>query len=145
GLEKENYFVGKNGAWEKGAYIPAYVRRYPFIFMELPDRQQFALCVDESAKQFREKGGKGTRAFYEDDKPSELTRNALEFCTAFHNHHQISRQFTEALNKHGLLAGMQSTAKLFNGREIQLGGFQAIDEKKLAELPDEAFLDLRKK
>ena len=34
----ENLFVGPNGEWTPGAYIPAYLRRYPFILMEMPDK-----------------------------------------------------------------------------------------------------------
>ena len=35
-----NQFVNSEGAWREGKYIPAYVRRYPFILMESPDKLQ---------------------------------------------------------------------------------------------------------
>src|SRR5271169_2906177 len=35
--DKENLFVDAAGNWQSGAYVPAYIRRYPFIFMQHPD------------------------------------------------------------------------------------------------------------
>jgi len=145
GLEKENYFVDSNGKWKESAYIPAYVRKYPFVFMDVPERNEFLLCVDESAPQYKESGGKGTLPLYQDKEPSELSRNALEFCTAYHNHHQFTRRFCEELQASGLLMPMRSDAKLASGREIHLAGFQSIDEKKLMALPEEKVYEYFKK
>lgn len=145
GLEQQNYFVNKKGQWKEGAYIPAYVRKYPFVFMDAPERNEFLLCIDEAAPQYKENGGKDTLPLYKDSTPSELTRNALEFCTAYHNHHQLTRRFCEDIQNAGLLTPMRSDAKLSTGREIHLGGFQSIDEKKLAALPEATILDFFKK
>lgn len=145
GLEQQNYFVDEKGQWKDGAYIPAYVRKYPFVFMNVPEQGQFLLCVDEEAKQFRATGNKETLPFYDGENPSELSRNALEFCTAFHNYHQLTRQFCNALKDADLLVSTRSDAKLVTGREITLGGFLVIDEKKLNSLPDEKILEFQKK
>ena len=145
GLEQQNYFVNSKGNWKEGAYLPAYVRRYPFVFMDMPERKEFLLCIDEEAEQYQESGGKDALLLYKDGEPSELTRNALEFCTAFHNHHQLTRRFCADIKAADLLMPAQSNAKLYSGREIRLSGFQAIDEKKLKALPDEKVLELFKK
>lgn len=145
GLEQENYFVDAKGKWKEDVYIPAYVRKYPFVFMDATERREFLLCIDEAASQFREKGGKDTMPFYEGDKPSELTRNALEFCTSFHNHHQMTRQFCQALVDAQLLMPVRSDAKLSSGREIHLSGFQTIDEQKFNALPEATILEFHKK
>jgi hypothetical protein len=145
GLEKQNYFVDEKGAWTKDAYLPAYVRKYPFVFMDMPERKEFLLCIDEAAPQFQSKASKEALPLYKDGQPSDLTKNALEFCTAYHNHHQLTRRFCDDIKAAGLLTLTRSDAKLFNGREIHLGGFQAIDEKKLNELPEATVLDFFKK
>ena len=46
----ENLFVGEDGRWREGDYIPAYVRRYPFIFLEQPDKNGLTLGVDEACR-----------------------------------------------------------------------------------------------
>lgn len=145
GLESKNYFVGKDKLWKKDTYIPAYARRYPFVFMEVPAQQQFVLCVDEEAEQFSQKGGKDTLPLYVDGKPSELSLNALEFCRAFQQQFELTREFCVAVKEAGLLSPTRSDAKLQNGREIQLSGFQIIDEGKFNQLSDERVLEFHKK
>src|SRR5262249_47753084 len=44
-----NLFVDRAGDWRPGSYLPAYVRRYPFIFHESADKQNFTLCIDETS------------------------------------------------------------------------------------------------
>jgi len=46
GLDAGNLFVDDAGAWAQDAYVPAYVRRYPFAFIAFDDGKQFALGVD---------------------------------------------------------------------------------------------------
>ncbi len=38
-----NAFVGNDNRWTQGCYVPAYVRRYPFILMENAEAKQFIL------------------------------------------------------------------------------------------------------
>lgn len=145
GLEQQNYFVDDKGQWKNDAYLPAYVRKYPFVFMDVPEREQFLLCIDEDAPQYKEQGGKDALALYKGDAPSDLTRNALEFCTAYQNHYQLTRKFCADIQAAGLLMPTRSDAKLSSGREIHLGGFQAIDEKKVNALPEATVLEFFKK
>lgn len=145
GLETSNYFVGKNDAWEKDTYIPAYVRRYPFVLMEIPEQEKFVLCVDEEAPQFRAKGGKDTLPLFTEGKASEMALNALNFCRSFQQQYDITREFCTALKEADLLSPTRSDATLPNGREIHLAGFQIIDEGKLGKLSDAQILEFHKK
>jgi len=45
----QNLFVAPNGAWMEGRYIPAYIRRYPFIFTDLTQQQKLVLSIDEDS------------------------------------------------------------------------------------------------
>ena len=45
GLKEGNLFIDGEGAWKPGCYVPAYVRRYPFIFADDKDRGLLSLCV----------------------------------------------------------------------------------------------------
>ena len=146
GLEQENYFIDAKDQWREGTYIPAYVRQYPFIFLENADEQKFYLCIDEQSSRFKAKGEKDGRVlFNEDGSLSPLTSQALEFCTAYYQHHAITLQFTADLVKHKLLQPYQSQATLPSGRKVSLSGFSMIDEKAVNALSDEIFKEFRTK
>ena len=75
--DTENLFVDEKGGWEEAAYIPAYIRRYPFIFSEIPGSEQLTLCVDMNKDVVDEKGAQ--KFFDADGKPTGETeeRNFL--------------------------------------------------------------------
>ncbi len=143
GLEQENYFVSSKGDWTSNAYIPAYLRQYPFIFLSA-DGDQYVLCIDEGAPHYAEGGDSGTLLF-EDGKQSGLTGQALEFCTAFLDHFRITQNFCADLKAHNLLVANASEVKLNDGRSLQLNGFQLIDETAFNALSDEVYLEFRRK
>ena len=146
GLERLNYFVQPDNSWKPGTYIPAYVRQYPFVLFERPEEKKFYLCIDEGAPHFSPSAAEGARRLYSDDeKSSDITNNALQFCTAFYNHHLITRNFCEDLKTHKLLMPYQSEAKLASGKTMNLAGFRMIDEKAFNALPDKVFLEFRRK
>lgn len=148
GFEQTNVFVDADGNWAQGAYIPAYVRQYPFIFFEQKSEDRFYLCVDESAPQFSlDKLGESNAyaLFNADGTPSELSNHALQFCTSFYQHHAITKNFCADLVKHELLKPYQSEATLVSGKTVNLGGFQMIDENAFNALPDAVILEFREK
>lgn len=140
--EGQNLFVDDKGEWLQGVYIPAYVRRYPFIFMTSGDRQQFTLCVDEDSPFVTTGGG---QALYNNDEPTEVVQSALEFCKSFQGHFDATQVLCAELVKHDLLVPNRADVVLKSGERLGLGGFRVIDETKFNELPDDVFLDWRKK
>jgi len=148
GIEKYNYFVKPDNTWQENAYIPGYVRQYPFILFENKEQERFYLCVDEAATHFNKEPTKdaGSKALYEKNgSPSVFTNNALKFCTTFYQHHLISRNFCADLKEHKLLQPYQSQITLASGRKAQISGFQMIDEKALNALPNKTYLLFREK
>jgi hypothetical protein len=139
----ENLFVDEKGQWSPGHYVPAYIRRYPFIFMEGPDGLQFVLCVDEDSKFLTESGG--TPLFEADGKPAQLTQNALNFCSAFQGNNVQTREFSEQLKKHNLLVENQANATIAGAEKVSLGGFKIVDEQRFNALPSDVFLEWRAK
>ncbi len=138
----ENLFVNGKGAWEDNAYIPAYIRRYPFIFSELPgNTDQLTLCVDINDAVVDEKGAQ--KFFNADGTPSQLAQNALEFCKSYHAAAQQTLEFSKALAQSGLLVDRQAEISVGEGRRINFSGFRIVDEAKLAQLADEDFLEWR--
>ncbi|MDR3507143.1 MAG: SapC family protein [Caulobacteraceae bacterium] len=128
GLGKENLFIDEKGQWKPGVYIPAYVRRYPFIFGAGNDPNQLSLCIEDSPNVLTKVGGK---PLFEDGKPSDATERALEFCRSFHNAALSTEPFAKALHGADLLTERQANAELNGGGAFVLKGFKSIDEAKL--------------
>lgn len=145
GLETANYFVDVTGKWNNDSYVPAYVRKYPFVLMENTAHNKVFLCIDESSPHFRNICEKDVLPLFDEGKPSVVTMNALQFCTEYQNHHDLTQKFSEDIVAAGLLKPMQSDVTLFNGREIHLGGFLSVSERHLKDLPDTGVLDFHRK
>lgn len=141
--DNENLFVNRKGEWLADCYIPAYIRRYPFIFSELPDSDQLTLCVDMNDKVVKD--GSEQRFFDDKGEATQLSKNALEFCKSYHAAAQQTIEFSKALAESGLLVDREAQINVGGKTRINFAGFRIIDEQKLAELPDAKFLDWRKK
>ncbi len=146
GFEQQNYFIRPDNSWQEGAYIPAYIRQYPFVFMEQAKEKRFYLCVDEASPTYSATAKDGANKLYNDkNEPTEFTNNALKFCTSFYQHHLITRNFCADLQEHKLLQPYQSEVTLATGKKAKLSGFQMIDEKALNMLSNKSYLALREK
>lgn len=127
----ENLFVA-NGKWEPQTYIPAYVRRYPFIFIEAADNR-FILAVDEG-QDFIVDDGK-LPLFDAAGKPTDIINGALQFCTAYQNNHVATTEFIQALTASDLLIDNQAQATIAGTERLSLAGFKVIDEQRFHKLP----------
>jgi len=141
--DNENLFVNDKGQWLEDTYIPAYIRRYPFIFSEVPGGDQLTLCVDQNDGLVDEKSDQ--KFFDKDGKPTQLAQNALEFCKSYHAAAQQTLVFSKALAASGLLVERSAEIGVGEGRRINFSGFRIVDEQKLATLSDADFLEWRKK
>lgn len=141
---EENLFVRDDGTWEPETYIPSYIRRYPFIFTDIDKSpENLVLCVDMDENVVEENSS--LRFFDDEGKPSELSQNALEFCKSYHGAAQQTIEFSKALAKSGLLIEREAQVNVSGNRRINFSGFNIVDEKKLADMKDETFLEWRKK
>ena len=139
----ENLFLHNDGTWEENIYIPAYVRRYPFIFSEIPDSDQLTLCVDINDNTTEENSEQGF--FDKEGEPSDLSNNALEFCKSYHAAAQQTVEFSKALADSGVLVEREAQINVAGNRRINFSGFKIIDEQKFSELDDKVFLEWREK
>lgn len=137
----ENLFVGKDGAWD-ARYVPAFVRRYPFVLSQTPDNENFMVCIDESFPGLNKK--EGTALFDEKGEQSELLKNAVTFLQEYQAHIQRTEQFTKNLEELDLLVELTARATGPDKSQYSLTGLLAVDEKKLRDLSDEQVLKLFK-
>ena len=143
GLERRNLFV-EDDVWATDAYVPAYVRRYPFGFIATVNPEGFAIAIDAASERIARDGQEGV-ALFEDGKPSEATRQAMTFCNAFQSEAAATRAFAEGLAAEGLLIDRRADATLPDGRTLGLDGFQIVDAEKFAALPDAVVVDWHRK
>ena len=133
--EGVNTFFDEDGKpTERNAYIPAYLRRYPFILARLrAESDELSLCFDPSAGAMAEDGD--GQALFEGDQPSEATRNILAFCEQFETSGQRTQAFMEELMKSGLLMDGEVAIQPDGAEQPFLyRGFRMVDEEKLRDL-----------
>jgi hypothetical protein len=132
--EGVNVFVDDQGKPFGDMYLPAYVRRYPFMLARLaPDAKELSLCFDPTSGlvgEFDE-----GQALFEGDKPSEATNNILKFCEEFELSAQRTVQFMNDLQQSGLLMDGEVQIQAPGSEQpVVYRGFQMVNEEKLREL-----------
>jgi hypothetical protein len=132
--EGVNIFVDDEGKLRGPAYVPAYVRRYPWMLAKLrPDSEELSLCFDPTSPAIGafEEGN----ALFEDGKPSELTQGVLKFCEDFEQAAARTGQFVRELQELGLLMdGEVSIQTPIADQPFVYRGFRMINEEKLRDL-----------
>jgi hypothetical protein len=141
--DHENLFVDATGNWREDAYIPAYVRRYPFIFSEVPGSDRLVLCVDEAADHFET--ASSSRPFFADGKPVDALQRAFKFNETFQVHYAETRRFGEWLDKNNMLEDRMAKADLGGGQQFTLRGFRLLNPERLQTMEDSLVLELHKK
>lgn len=138
----ENLYLTKSGEWQ-AKYIPAFVRRYPFIFSSSADGKTFTLCIDEGFSGFN-KEGRGQRLFTDDAKPTPYVDGVLKFLQEYRAQFLRTQAFCKKLIELKLLEPMQAQFTLGSGEKMSLSGFMVVDRKKLNALPGDVLAEMAK-
>lgn len=138
--EGVNNFLNSKGEWRTDTYIPAYVRRYPFILVQSGDGKQLSLAVDDSADMIMKRSGE---ALYVKGEPTETAKRALQFCVSFRKEMERSGELMKQISDTGILIERTAQIKSEDNMQQQIGGFSIVDEKALMKLDGEKFLALR--
>ena len=132
--EGVNVFVDDEGKLTSDVYVPAYVRRYPFMLARLrSDVDELSLCFDPTADAVGafEEG----EALFEDDQPSETTKQILGFCENFEQAGMQTGAFMKELADNKLLIdGEVSIQPEGSAQPFIYRGFQMISEDALENL-----------
>jgi hypothetical protein len=129
-----NVFVDDEGKMADNVYVPAYVRRYPFLLARLtPEATELSLCFDPSSDLLS--ADVEGAALFEGEEPSETTKGMLQFCENFEEAGMRTGAFVEELKKHNLLMeGEVAIQQEGNDQPFVYRGFQMVDQEKLREL-----------
>ncbi|RDE06900.1 SapC family protein [Sphingomonas aracearum] len=133
--EGVNTFVDDEGALiQNDLYVPAYIRRYPFMLARLrPDAQELSLCFDPTSGAIGafEEG----EALFNGSEPSETTRNVLAFNESFEQAGARTASFMQELRELDLLMEGEVTIQPNDSdRPFVYRGFQMVNEEKLQNL-----------
>ena len=132
--EGTNIFVDDEGKLLGRAYVPAYVRRYPWMLAKLrADSEELSLCFDPTCGaigQFED----GEKLF-EDGQPKEIVQNILKFCEDFEQAAARTGQFMRELQELDLLMDGEVAIQV-PGQEqpFVYRGFRMVNEEKLRDL-----------
>ena len=126
-------FVTEQG-WD-ARYVPAFVRRYPFVFSTSADGQTYTLCIDEACTALDRSGATGERLFRDGEKTPFLT-GMLDFVNAYQVEHQRTRAFGKLLAGLGLLEPQEARVNKPGGGTVALSGFLVVNRDKLRALPE---------
>jgi hypothetical protein len=136
--EGENLFVSADHQWT-ASYVPAFVRRYPFVLAELPG-QQMGVCIDEGYAGLNEKQGEAL--FDSKGNNTPFLQNALDFLNRYQVEYLRTDRFCQRLQELGLLMQMNAKADLYDGSSFMVNGLMVIDERKLLQLQDAQALEV---
>ncbi|MHC3127602.1 peptidase [Brevundimonas sp. GN22] len=140
----DNLFV-TDGEFRADAYIPAYARRYPFVFANDDVQQRLILCIDRAAPYFVEGGD---TPLFEGNEPSAYVKNAMEFCNNFEQERLRTESFVKLLTELDLFEVREATFTPRNadgslGTVQKLAEYFAVSEDKLKKLPAKKLVELR--
>ncbi len=132
--EGVNVFTDDKGMPTSDIYIPAYVRRYPFMLARLtPQAQELSLCFDSTAGVIGdfEEG----QPLFVDGQPSDSIKATLDFCEKFEEAGTRTGFFVQELIQNKLLIDGEVTIQVDeNSQPFIYRGFQMISEERLFEL-----------
>ncbi len=130
--EKENLFIDENGIWEKQRYIPAHIRRYPFIYVST-EKDQLTLAVEGEYKS-EAKEDESRKLFLEDGSNSEFLNGVLGFLNQFQANAVATGEFIKQLEDLELLEERVANITTKDKKKYTINGFYVVNEEKLKNL-----------
>ncbi|MGH6956529.1 MAG: SapC family protein [Caulobacteraceae bacterium] len=133
-----NLFVSDDGGFEPGAYVPAYIRRYPFVLANDETRERLVVCIDRAAAML---GEDYDLAFFDEKgEPTDYTQGCIKFCNDFEAEGRRTESFVKLLEELDLFETRHVTFTPNNpdgtqGQPQPIAEHFAISEDKFKALP----------
>jgi len=142
GLEPNENLMVKDDQWQ-GAYVPHALTRYPLVLSATPeDKTKLIVGIVESSDLVGEEEGQAL--FDEKGEETDYLKRRKDSLISFVEFSQVTAAFSKFLAEKELLTAQTLTLEI-KGEKRDINGIYLIDEKKLNELSDEDFLDIRKR
>lgn len=148
----QNLHVRPTGHWI-GRYVPAHIRRYPFILapLESPSGStgaqaaaapRFALKFARQAPHLRAGNHNGVRLFDGDGRPTEPLKRIQKAMVQMQKSARHTAELVRQLEKYQLLVGRTLSVSPRKGEATKLEGFRVVDDRAFASLSADALADL---
>lgn len=144
-VDNTNLFIHADGSFEQGCYVPAYIRRYPFVLARDDVNQQMVVCIDREAPMI---GDLPDLAFFDDaGGATDYTNNCIQFCNDYEVEVQRTQAFMQLLNGLDIWETRKATHTPVNpdgsqGATQEVAEFFAVSEEKVKALPDATIREL---
>ncbi len=130
----ENLYVDEQGKWD-ARYIPAFVRRYPFVMAEGGANEQLLVCIDEECPALNAE--KGEILIDEAGNLQPRMTEVMQFLQNFQTEFARTEALAQQLDELGLFIQQGARFDTPNGQTFQLNDFYLIDEIKFGQLADD--------
>jgi hypothetical protein len=132
--EGANAYVDEEGKPLGATYMPAYVRRYPFLLARLqPEAQELSLCFDPTSNLVGE--FEDGNPLFDGDQPNETLNAVLKFCEEFEIAAQRTNAFVREIQEAELLIDGEVTIQPEGSEQpFVYRGFQMVSDEKLRDL-----------
>jgi len=139
--QKGNLFVGSDGRWKEGTYLPGFFRRYPFTLADNKgEDDSFAVCVDAGFEGFDQE--EGIALFNEDGKPTKELNSIVEFLRKFQTQYLATQEMIRKLDELNLFKEFSADITLPAGEKLGFKGTMMVDEKAILQIEDQEVLGL---
>jgi len=133
--QEVNQYITEEGQW-KVPYIPAHIRRYPFVFgrgSQETEEKKYTLCIDSQAPHFS--SDQGEPLFTANGEPADVTQNAISFLEQFQAQIDITQTFCNELKEAEILDD-KSIILEKDGQQSALSGVLGVNLERMKELED---------
>lgn len=138
GLTRDrNLFVSPEGRYAPGAYIPAYLRRHPFVLASAAQDadHRSVVCIDAGSARLVPLEQPDAEPLFVDGAPSAAARTAIDFARAYDEAERRTEAFTALLDEFDLLEPRQASFRPRPDAEaVTLLDYAAVSREKLEAL-----------
>jgi hypothetical protein len=134
-----NMFVLPTGYFEVGVYVPAYIRRYPFVLANDASRDTLVVCIDRDANML---GDLPDLPFFDPaGQPTEYTKGCIQFCNDYEQEVRRTESFVTLLTELDLFETRKTTYTPTNvdgspGQPQDIAEYFAVSDERVKALPD---------
>lgn len=141
--EEHNLYVDEQGRWI-GKYLPAFARRYPFVFSHDVNKQTYTLCIDEAYPGLN-RDGTGESFFNDKDERTPYLEKILDFMKTYQGHQKQTDTFGRMLTDLDLLEDIHMRVPDGEGGQHVLTGMKSVSRDRLKAMAPDLLADLQKK